>query len=128
MARSFAYDHANYLIVREELGDGVVNNGTGAFLNCFQARYLKNVHAYVKTAGTAAGAAINWIKVSGTATTTIGTTTMGTNAARTRVSLSPASPVALAADDIVYGVSATDVTMAARVYWETQYDSLGSAT
>lgn len=120
-----SYDHPTYLARRLGIG-GKVAAGTAvpsAHLHAPQAMQLYQLFATVQTAGTAAGAIVDAIKVEGTTTTTMASGTLGTGVAGTTTSAidlttSGAAPTALAKGGYAYAVHRGDATIATVVGWE----------
>ena len=118
------YDHPHYT-ARRFGGGGVVAAGTltaAAHLDAPQKLNLYQFKGYITAAGTGAGALMRAIKVEGTATTTMATTTVGTAAAGGNyvidLTTSGLAPTPLAAGGYAYVVSVADVTIASRGSWE----------
>ena len=105
-----SYDHPGY-IVRREAALGEIGGANQAYAKfaVFQKARLKAVHYTVSVLGTSAANNTQIInKISGTATTALGTMTAGTNAAGNQVN-SATLNTALATGDIVQINQGADV-------------------
>jgi hypothetical protein len=134
---SMAYDHPTYT-ARENIAMG---EGGGSLVTFAKFVATSACQAYaaaytVSTAGTNTGAlqaSLSFVKISGTSTTTLATTTLGTNAAwvtSTTVPLTTASAggVALAAGDLLQTQQGTDSTMRGVVAYQIAFQPLASVT
>lgn len=107
------YDHPTFLT--RQLAGGIIGAaGSGAvqgrFLAAVKTR-MKRVTSKVITAGTSAGHQINVVKVSGTATSTLGTVGLSTNGTTFAGTLTFAGTAGdLLANDEVRFVNGTDAT------------------
>jgi len=121
--KSMAYDNATY-IARQ--GDSCGEAGGGATTQyakfaAFTAALAFSAQLTVSTAGTAAGHGFSIIRISGTATSTLATTTLGTAAAGTTTNVALATAaggLALTQGDILAALSLTDATGKAAVAYE----------
>lgn len=122
--RNKAYDHPHYTS-RRWGGGGAIAAGTltpSAFLDAPQKLNLYMFRGYLTAAGTGDGALVRAIKVEGTTTTTMATTTVGTAAVKgtfdVDLTTGGAAPTTLAAGGYAYLVNVADATIASRGSWE----------
>ena len=134
---SMAYDHPTYT-ARENIAMGEGGGSLVAFAK-FVATSACQAYAAtytVSTAGTNTGAlqaSLSFVKISGTATTTMNTTTLGTNAAwvtSTTVTLNTAATggISLAAGDLIQTQQGTDSTLRGVVSYQIAFQPLASVT
>jgi len=124
--RNYRYDHPTYTCRHVGGGGGgVVAAGTlvpAAHLDAAQKLNLYKFQGYITAAGTVGTALMDAIKVEGTTTTTMATTTVGTTAAKGTyiidLTTDGSAPTALAAGGYAYVVSRLDATLASRGSWE----------
>jgi hypothetical protein len=127
------YNHPAYLA---RIGEVVGEAGGGATTQyakfvAFTAKLAYSAQLTVTTAGTAAGHLFSLIKISGTATSTLATTTLGTAAAGTTTNVlltTAAGGVALAQGDIVSVLSGADTVGKAAVALEVSIQPLANVT
>jgi hypothetical protein len=128
-----AYDHPAYLA---RLGVGSAEAGGGATTQyakfaAFAAMQAMALQATVTTAGTAAGHLLSVLKVTGTATSTIATQTIGTatQGATFNVPLSTAAGgVSLLQGDVLAVITGADVVGKAAVTYEVAVTPLANLT
>lgn len=131
--KNMAYDHPAYIA---RLGTGPVEAGGAATTQygkyaAFTAMQAMSAQFTVTTAGTAAGHLFSVLKISGTATSTLATTTLGTAAAgtTTNVTLSTAAGgISMLQGDIIDVVSGPDVVGKAAVAFEMLVQPLANVT
>lgn len=118
------YDHPQY-VVRQTGEGGKIGPGTAtpaAYLPAAQPLQLYQLAGQIQTAGTAAGAIVDAIKVEGTTTTTMASSTVGTAAAGGTFTIdlttSGVAPTQLAAFGYAYAVTRADATVAVVAGWE----------
>lgn len=132
-SKSLVYDHATYLTRMGIPGAEAGGAGTtqyGKFV-AFTAMQAFSAQLTVTTAGTAAGHGFQVVKISGTATTALGTATLGTGVAGTTQNLlltNVAGGVALAQGDILSTISLSDVVGKAAVSYEVAALPLANVT
>jgi hypothetical protein len=117
-----AFDHPAYL-ARYPIASGEVGGGATtqyAKFASYTAGLLFSAQVTVTVAGTAAGHLISFLKISGTATSTIATTTLGTNTVgyTTNVLMTATGGYALLAGDVVSALTGADATGKAAVTYE----------
>jgi hypothetical protein len=128
-----AYDHPTYTArdgqAMGEIG-GAATTQYAKFV-AFAAMQAYSAQLTVTTAGTAAGHGFQVVKISGTATTALGTATLGTGAAGTTANLvltNVAGGVALLAGDILATISLADVVGKAALSIEYNVQPLAQVT
>ncbi len=113
-----AYDHPAYRVPALGGGATTAGNGTVSARFCaFTAMIAKSAQVTAAVAGTSAGHTIQISKVSGTATTSLAVTTLGTGAVGTTTNLLLGS-TALAQGDQLICSNGTDATGVAVVAYE----------
>jgi hypothetical protein len=128
--KNMAYDHAAYL-ARMGAAVGEVGGSAAQFgkFAAYTAMLAFAAQVTVTTAGTSGGTQ-NFLKISGTTTTTLATTTLGTAAAGTTTNVlltNVAGGVALAQGDIL-SFQAVDSQNKAALVWEVQALPLANVT
>lgn len=121
--KQMAYDNPAYVA---RYGAGMGEAGGGATTQYGKFAAFTSMLAFaaqltVTTAGTATGHGFQVVKISGTATTALGTATLGTSAAGTTQNLlltNVAGGVALAQGDILAAISLADVVGKAAIAYE----------
>ena len=132
-SKNMAYDHATY-ITRQGAAMGEAGGGaTTAYgkFNAFTAAQAFSAQMTVTTAGTAAGHGFRIGQVSGTATTFLGTATLGTNTAGYTTNLAlttSAGGGSLAAGDQLVAYSLADATGKAAIAFEYAVQPLANVT
>lgn len=121
--KSMAYDHASYIARWGESAGEVGGAATTQYAKFaqFTASQAFSAQVTVTTAGTATTHLISFIKISGTATSTLATTTLGTAAAGTTTNVllsTAAGGVALAQGDILAALTGADAAGKAAVSYE----------
>lgn len=131
--KQMGYDHPSYLAragaPMGEAGGGATTQ-YGKFA-AFTAMLAFSAQMTVTTAGTAAGHGFQVVKISGTATTALGTATLGTGAAGTTQNLlltNVAGGVALAQGDILAAISLADAVGKAAITYEVAAQPLSNVT
>lgn len=131
--KNLAYDHPAYLArcasPLGEIGGGATTQY--AKFVAFTTLQAFSAQLTVTTAGTVAGHGFQVVKISGTATTALGTATLGTSAAGTTQNLlltSVTGGVALAQGDILAAISLADATGKAAIAYEAGILPLSNVT
>ena len=131
--KSLAYDHATSIVrTGAAMGEagGAATTQYGKFA-AFTALQAFSAQFTVTTAGTATAHGFQVVKISGTATTALGTQTLGTGAAGTTANLlltNVSGGVALAQGDILAAISLADVVGKAAVAYEYNVQPLANVT
>lgn len=120
--KDMAYDHPTYTARQGHAmgeGGGAATTAYAKFV-AFAAHKAYSAQFTVTTAGTAAGHGFRVDRISGTATTALGTQTLGTAAAGTTFNLlfTASGGIDVAKGDIVQAVSLADATGRAAVSFE----------
>jgi hypothetical protein len=123
--KSMAYDHPTYLTRLQLPGDeagGAATTAYGKFA-AFTAMLLFSAQITVTVAGTQTGAAggFNFLRMSGTATTTMTTVALSTNIVGFTQNVlfsTNAGGLAIAQGDVIQAVSLTDATVKAAIGYE----------
>lgn len=131
--KNMAYDHPAYTArVGAAMGEagGAATTQYGKFV-AFTAMLAFSAQLTVTTAGTAAGHLFSVLKISGTATSTLATSTLGVGAAGTTTNVALAAAaggVTLLQGDIIDVVSGPDVVGKAAVAFEVAAQPLANVT
>ena len=132
---SMAYDHPSYLARQNiAMGEGGGSATVFARFVASSAMHAFSVTYTVTTAGTqtaSGGAQLNFIKISGTSTSTATFENIGTTGTfvSTNILLSgSAGGLALAQGDILYTVQGTEATMRGALAYQVAFDPLASVT
>jgi hypothetical protein len=131
--KNMAYDSPTYVVrLPAPMGEigGAATTQYGKFV-AFTGMLAFAAQLTVTTAGTAAGHTVAVSKISGTATTALGTATLGVGAAGTTQNLlltNVAGGVALLQGDILVAVTGPDVVGKAALTYETQVAPLANIT
>lgn len=132
---NMAYDHPQYTVHQNiAMGEGGGSATTFAKFIAVTACQAYSVQYSVTTAGTqtaSGGAQLNFVKVTGTNTTTatfvnVGTATVGNT--RNQVLSGSAGGLALAAGDLLMTVQGTEATLRGVVGYEVAFQPLVSVT
>jgi len=131
--KNMAYDHPAYLArVGAAMGEaGGAATTQYAKFAAFTAMQAFSAQLTVTTAGTATAHGFQVVKISGTATTALGTATLGTSAAGTTQNLlltNVSGGVALAQGDILAAISLADVVGKAAIAYEHAAQPLANVT
>lgn len=99
-------------------------NGTSLVQACPTPMRIRRATVTVKTAGTASTAAVNFISLNGTTTSTLGSASTGTSTANTVVQVSDMN-FALATGALLYTTNGADGTGVSNVILEWHLDPNG---
>jgi hypothetical protein len=131
--KSLAYDHAAYIVRNgNPMGEagGAANTQYGKFV-AFTALRAFSAQLTVTVAGTNTGHGFQIVQISGTATTVLGSTSLGVTVPGSTINL-VLSPIpgglSMAQGDVLAAVSLVDVTGKVAVSYETAVQPLANVT